>query len=750
MDEEDEDEDEETLQLRLQQIQAKLKLKKLQNAARKSADSDQVDGKQDRHAQRPRSPQKRPHTERLSPTRLYQAAVEVPISPVRNPRETQELLSPARQRLGLSAFQRSEHVSLKRARDGTQIKRTKSQSSAAAVSTKTTSFSERLKQSKHDIEEKQAKQDRIEKVRSSGFTHSGTKSSSQNGKWEPTSFDRGPSSTNGGRDRPLSAGRAVLTELTSCENSLSRSASTSAIQGKDYRKSGDKPRFNPGAYGQQSGTGHAGDESDSSLQNEHAKQDDESGYDPFSKTHLSKRHIQHSVIAREMEGKEVYTLPRLLKEVKAPDYDPPDCESDFVVFAVLASKSNPLEHAQTHKTAEQTKEDYDAPRNKFMVLHFCDLKWEIDCFLFGTAFNQFWKLTPGSLLAILNPAILPPKGNQNNGRFSLKLGSSEDAVMEIGVARDLGYCSATKKDGQPCGEWIDKRRTEACEFHLSLQIEKSRKGRMEVNSMFRGAGNPDDKIKSHVVKEKRGKAHGSGKYHRDYGQIWSVNTGMKQSTASLLDADNTDSLSNLTQEELSRKRIANAQKERDLAKRLGDMGRGVGAEYMRSRHAHTTSTTTSSTTTTRQDSAADDARNALFSKPLAADLGLLGKKASDVHLSPSKDRKKHFGLGAASLSNTSSDPMGWGGARKAGLLQPKDNRLGSPERGQKKLSTECVMRKDSTQARSQDSSMRSNGSSSPVKKKARFNLAKGIREPGRDSLPAAAALNDDDDDLDIV
>ena len=43
-----------------------------------------------------------------------------------------------------------------------------------------------------------------------------------------------------------------------------------------------------------------------------------------------------------------------------------------------------------------------------------------------------------------------------------------------------------------------------------------------------------------------------------------------------------------------------------------------------------------------------------------------------------------------------------------------------------------------------------------MKKKARFDLERGIREPGRDSLPgnavagASARLDDDDDDLDIV
>ncbi|CAK3919872.1 DNA replication licensing factor mcm10 [Lecanosticta acicola] len=747
----DQDEDEETLQLKLQAIQAKLKLKKLQNA-KKTADEGIGSGRSSRQekASSPRKAEKQP----VSPTRLYRAAVDVPVSPVRNARAPQEHLSPARQRLGLTSVPKAGDVSLKRARDGSQLRKAKSQPSLRQEDLpKPKSFSERLAQTKHDEEEKQAKKDKLERMRSSGFNHTRSETPSR-ATQQPTPSGRASKLANVSSTRPSSAGQEADSSVTQRISGLSRSAS--ARESRDTDRSRSKGGVNPGAYGHHSGTGHAYDESDTSLHI--GDVDDDSGYDPFSKIHLKTRHISHSAIAREMEGKEVYNLPRLLKEVKAPHYDAPDCESDYVVFAVLASKSNPLDHAQSHKTTDQVKDDYEAPRNKFMVLHLCDLKWEVDCFLFGTAFNQFWKLTPGTLLAILNPAILPPKGNQNNGRFSLKLGSSEDAVMEVGIARDLGYCSAIKKDGQPCGEWIDKRKTEACEFHINLQIEKSRKGRMEVNTMARDFGKLDDGVKSKAARENRDKNQIGGKYHREYGQLYSVPGGGGKGVASLLDAEDTDALHNMTTAEASRKRIANAQKERDLAKQLGEMGRGVGAEYMRAKHRHTTSTTTiSSTVSSTKDSATDDARNALFAKPKAAEQGLLGKKSGDVQLSPAKDRKKHFGLGSMSIFNgRSAEPMGWGGARKAGLLQPKENRLGSPERGQTKISAESIPRPNLVRPRSQQSSLRSNGSSSPTKKKARFNLERGIREPGRDSLPgnaaAGAALDDDDDDddLDIV
>ncbi|SMR47074.1 unnamed protein product [Zymoseptoria tritici ST99CH_3D1] len=753
MDDEEEDddaeEDEETLQLQLRAIQAKLKLKKL-----KSKRDAEDDTRRDTVASNVRasSPRKLA-TESMTRPR-HEPEVEVPTSPVRTLRPPEEQMSPARRKLGLTAIPRAEDISLKRARDGHVIKRSSSMKSAAPAPSqpRPLSFNERLALQKDKEEEKQAKQERLQRLRNSGFDLGRAGSSLQDYQHERTPA-RSSRATTEAAKRPSSAGRTPgvdhVKKSTNPPHSTTSRKSYANDVPQEYESNGSHARV---------ATGHAMDEIDASLPDiSRANTDPDSGYDPFSKIHLKKRLIQHPVIAREMEGKEIYTLPRLLKEVKSPEYEPPDCESDYVVFAVLASKSTPFDHAQTHRTNDShAKDNLDAPRNKFMVLKLCDLKWEVDCFLFGTAFNQFWKLTPGTLLAILNPAIMPPKGNQYSGRFSLKLGSSEDAVMEIGLARDLGYCISMKKDGQPCGDWVDKRKTEACEFHISLQIDKARKHRMEVNTMFRDPdGNKDDRTKSRVARQNKSKNTGSGKYDREYGTLYSV-PGVRggRSAATLLDADNTDALHNMTQEEASRKRIANAQKERDLAKQLGDLGNGVGAEYLRATQYSMTSTvtTTKSSSSRPTEAAAEAARKELFTKPSAAELGLLSRKPDNLHLSPPKNRKSHFGLGplAHAKHGTKNDtPMGWGGAKKWGLLQPSAAASAEPEQGQTKLT---AAKSGEIRPRSQESSLRSARSRSPVKKRARLQVPfKGIREPGRESLPGAEmVVDEDDDELEIV
>jgi minichromosome maintenance protein 10 len=728
----DQEEDEETLRLQLQQIETRLKLKKLQQKSQKDTLSRQKRTDSTRKLLPPRQP--------LPDAEL----VEVPLSPIRKVEPLVEQVSPARRRLGLDAPFREQEISLKRARrPAASLNRSTAQQDAPRPK----SFSERLMESKEKEVQQQAKKERLEDLRSSAFGTS--------------------------RSRPPTTESQPNSRIFKSQND--------AGQGTVLSRSGSTRR--PRATQEKALASVNG----SRDKIERQDTDADAAYDPFTKIHLSKRHIAHSDVAREMADKEIYTLPRLLKEVKSPDYEAPDCESDYVVFAVLTSKSDPFDIAQTHKQKDGRPDDnVEAPRNKFMVLHLTDFKWEIDLFLFGTAFNQFWKLTPGTLLAILNPAIMPPRGNQHNGRFSLKLGSSDDAVMEIGTARDLGYCSSVKKNGQQCGDWIDKRKTTVCEFHINLQVAKSRKDRMEVNTMFRGADGPEGGKKRAL--SKKPPPPGTRKnvsQHHEYGTLYSVPSGLGRSAATLLDADDTDALHNMTQEEASRKRIAAAQKERDLARHLAEMGRGVGAEYLRVAHPSTGE---------NQDAAAQ-ARAQLFDKPSIASLGLGAKNAHEARLSPAKDRKRHFGLGemTSDTARKRDLPMGWGGAKKPGLdlvSRRSHNHTSSSaaplEKGQSLLpsslhhqqqepdleaasfssgeSSTLAPRAGQVRPRSQGSSIRSGGSTSPVKKRARFALSGGIREPGRESLPGEGRRKgledvflvcadddaDDDDDLEIV
>jgi minichromosome maintenance protein 10 len=97
-----------------------------------------------------------------------------------------------------------------------------------------------------------------------------------------------------------------------------------------------------------------------------------------------------------------------------------------------------------------------------MVFRLTDFKYEVDLFLFGSGFERFWKLKEGTLLAVLNPGIMPPRV-KDTGAFSLKVSSSEDIILEMEINVLLGLtrgrlrcasttsaCRSTKREQTGC------------------------------------------------------------------------------------------------------------------------------------------------------------------------------------------------------------------------------------------------------------------------------------------------------------
>lgn len=712
---EDEDEDEETLQLKLKAIEAKLKLKKLQQAKAKKIMS--ADVEKDSFNEPTRTANKA-ETGSRSDQAVSGASVQVPLSPTKDRRAPLEQRSPARVMLGIDKGLKAQNVSLKRAaststqsgatsRTTNSLARSKSQRGMSAIRdpppiVNTKSFSERLAEVRNGDREKQDKADRIQSVRSHGF-------GLNNG--AVLSYNRGSKQT-----IQLQDGRPAWIASRYMPQTSSKSTTHTA-----------QPRSaNPEQ--EQSNMG-----SDSVAP---TVSEPTSTLEPFSGLHLSKRLISHTALTRAFTSKALYTIPKLLKEVKGPHYEPPDVESDFVVLGIIASKSSPRDHVNGPKTTTTADADDDAKaagRNKFMALRLTDLKWEVDLFLFGSAFSQFWKLTPGTLVAVLNPGIMPPKpGREATGAFALKLASSEDTVLEIGTARDLGFCESVKANGSECGSWVNAKKTEFCEFHVNLQVDKARAGRMEVNGMgrFGGKGGEGKKWTNspYVSKDEQKRigllpAAGREFDYETRESYYMVPRRTGTSATKMLDKEEFGMNPydrGRNSKELQRKRREDREKELDLADKLGKIGGKAGGEYMRLKQSGAVRGTATS------NDIRSSASSGVLEKPDAASLGLLNKTAADVTLSPVK-RKRGTGGG-------SSEPVGWGGAFKRGLLL-------SPK-------------KPDTNSRTLDEGTES-GTLSPTKKRARFLLdKKGLREPGRDSLGVAGndTNNDDDDDdeLDII
>ncbi|KAF4455554.1 minichromosome maintenance protein 10 [Fusarium austroafricanum] len=709
-DDEDEDEDEETLQLKLQEIQARLKLKKLQ-AAKSKKTEESVEHLHTTTSELVISTQVPSRSRRATtPTKELPARqqnnVEVPASPVRRVQEPLIQTSPSRVLLGIDKGLKARDISLKRApsyRDSqttTEIghtgylrsrsKTTGSANSSFSSENRPMSFNERLVSARTDEAARAQRQKDIQKLRSNAFGISQDEMEQYKKKAVdiPDELLQAPSFSREevmGTTKPAGLQRSYTVPNAQASNKNPPTSTSTALT--------RRKKIPPGEV----------------------SEEQDAGFDPYSSFHLSKRILPHGVLARHVSGKKVYTIKDLLKVVKAPDFALPDIEQDIVVFGILAKKSEPRAHKPTQKNGKT--ED----RGKYMVMTLVDLEWELDLFLFNSGFTRYWKLTEGTVIAILNPTIMPPPpGRHDTGKFSLVINSDDDSIIEVGTSRDLGGCQSVKKDGDLCGVWINKKRTHHCEFHSNEAIRKQRSTRMEVNGSSFGARKKNSRdVYGGGVEKKKESAR---KYDWETKTHWFASRSM--SAADLIDGKDRTPNDQKERAEFLKRGLEAKEKEREMMKKLGQVGNAAGRDYMRQAGSRTTALPIAGTST--QASSSTHATEEVY-RPDAKSLGLLGKDSA-IHLSPVKRKRpdsSQAGSQVGSVASTGPSAFGWGSNLK--------NKLSKMKEGEK-------LRKDEQP---------------PVRKKTRFVTDKGIREAGRESLgndlhERQVVLDDDDDDLVIV
>ncbi|OLN85141.1 DNA replication licensing factor mcm10 [Colletotrichum chlorophyti] len=691
---EDEDEDEETLQLKLQEIQARLKLKKLQSAKEKTAGAISPRRKTPPPAQpRPTSRGLGLGANRPASRPDPQAAIEIPVSPVRKIQAAQPKTSPSRVLLGIDKGLKAADVSLKRApsallrrntnpQDGQQQfggylqrSRTPAQQNAAGVS-RPLSFNERLAAARTRETDRQDLRDRVRQVRS-------------------TAFDIG--------QREIDQYKEKAVDIPEQPDVAPQFSREEILGGRaPPSKEEDEPPSERMLAGQKP----------KRVKPEDMPEDEASAFEPYSSFHLSRRILPHQVLTRHLSGKKIFKIPDLLQKVKAPEFQLPDIEQDIVVFAIVAKKSEP----RSHKPRPDQKNSDQSDRGKYMVITLCDLKWDLELFLFNSGFTRFWKVTEGTVLAILNPTIMPPPvGREATGRFSLVINSDADTIMEVGRARDLGFCKSIKKDGEYCNTWVNKKRTEFCEFHTNEAVSKQKATRQEINAMDFGIG---ERHRWNSKDLRKPESNQRKNYDRETHSHWFATKSM--SSAQLIDG--AQALADRREkEEGLKKRMVQQERERGIMQRLGRIGAGAGKEYMK--QADREYSAASSAASAAQNSSTTMGPPKLDAKSL----GLLGRnKDLPIHLSPIKRKRPQSAQSSTSTGPSSSVTsgtkagFGWGGNLKDKLTKMKEG---------DRLSND----------------------NPPVRKKTRFVTEKGIREAGRESLGTQAiSFEDDDDDLIIL
>lgn len=620
------EEDEETLQLQLAEIKARLKLKQLQQKNRGrsgTAGSNPEDGEDGRAPSRiqtnalvPRSPQ--------GLQRKIMDEVQVPMSPTRR-EGPMEPWSPQRQRMGIDKGWKASDVSLKRPPSSRMEPRPSSQlgSRSGAISrssdvfssrpqtspgigglSRIKSFSERMAEGRAAEKSRMERAERVQANRSSAFQVDTSeiesfKAAAENEKaLTPASTTREPQAQSFNREE-------IMRSIGKPRNTMQRSQTTPNVRRGELNQAEEHT-----------------DETGTSAP-------DSSKFESYSSLHLTNRILPHSFLSRNLADKKTLKIPDLLRTIKAPSFELPDeIDGDFVVFGIVASKSDPKEVKNSGNASKDTVDPYDDGRNntkRYMAITLTDLKWTIDLYLFDTAFTRYYRISEGTLIAILNPIIMPPPKNKlDTNRFSLSLSSSDDKVLEIGYARDLGFCKAARKDGKTCHSWVDGRKTEFCDFHVDIQVRRTQGQRSGVNSntgmigpggqggsrtgFFGGEkGKRGGRGGGRGTAPKQGLKHDGAQYdwgsqstyyvapaqNRGTGRSSFNPVAAGHSSASLLDSSDDPFIAAgmmgrgmESKEERLRRRLATQQRERDITQKLVAGRGGIGADYLRTRTAN--------------------------------------------------------------------------------------------------------------------------------------------------------------------
>ncbi|XP_071961125.1 protein MCM10 homolog [Antedon mediterranea] len=149
-----------------------------------------------------------------------------------------------------------------------------------------------------------------------------------------------------------------------------------------------------------------------------------------------------------------------------------EIEGNWVTCGVIISKTPP-------KTSAKGK--------LFSIWKMSDLRSCNDTtslFLFGKVHEEHWKTQEGSVIGILNASVLPQRDNSSD-EISLTVDNHQKLLL-LGRSKDIGFCKAKKKSGQPCGNFVNKHSCEYCKFHVQKEYQKMTSKRAELQSSYAG------------------------------------------------------------------------------------------------------------------------------------------------------------------------------------------------------------------------------------------------------------------------
>lgn len=179
--------------------------------------------------------------------------------------------------------------------------------------------------------------------------------------------------------------------------------------------------------------------------------------DAISGEILSRRYYQESVLLKSFQNFKILRISKLLAKVVPPTYEEPPYVNWCFCGIVM------------HKSLPKTTVN----KSKYMALRVGNFQHTIDVMLFNDAFQKFWKVRAGDVIAILNPRV-----KKYGTGFSLSITDDLDNFLELGTLKHYGKCAAKTQQGEPCKHVVDTLKNKLCSYHEESKYKQG--ARMEL------------------------------------------------------------------------------------------------------------------------------------------------------------------------------------------------------------------------------------------------------------------------------
>ncbi|XP_063386936.1 protein MCM10 homolog [Cydia fagiglandana] len=198
--------------------------------------------------------------------------------------------------------------------------------------------------------------------------------------------------------------------------------------------------------------------------------------DPVFGIRITKPLISSAALLDRMQGREAINMLRVKRHVENEDLS-----KDWVTAGVIVRKS----------AVKKSQKG-----NQFLIWTLSDLKDDlktVSMFLFRKAYNDLWKTTEGTVVAVLNPNVLDR--SQNSADQACLSVETSDRVMILGQSKDLGTCKSKKKNGEPCTAFVNLSQCEHCIYHVKQEYQKySKRSELQSSTMGKGLVNLQKKV----------------------------------------------------------------------------------------------------------------------------------------------------------------------------------------------------------------------------------------------------------------